>query len=107
VEMLMPGWGICKGKEGEFGREGGMEERNDSHTLRNLRTSMWLSRYFPILGQSSVGNWDQSTFSSMAEEESDLKDLLTLLKSDIMLDWCICFWCLISNLYIGLEGWRV
>jgi hypothetical protein len=87
--MLM-GWGISKGKEGEFGRDWGMEERKDSQTLRNLRTSIWLSRYFPIFGHSSIGSWDQSTISSMAEEESQLKDfcffcMLSLLKRDIML----------------------
>jgi len=37
-----------------------MEERNDSQTLQNLRTSMWLSTYFSILGHGSIESWDQS-----------------------------------------------
>ena len=62
------GWGICIGKEGEFGRGGGMEDRHDSHTLRNRTISMWFSRDFPIFGHSSMGSSDQSTLPSMASK---------------------------------------
>lgn len=74
------GWGICIGKEGELGRERGIEDRHDSHTLRNLTTSMWFSRDFPILGHSSRGSSDQSTMSSMASNSNTR--LLSLQKEN-------------------------